>query len=90
MFDNNKLELNYAKLVPNEIRKMIIEKKMIGTASEFSDQKGTPMEFLFDVYEEFLDPSQNIGPFSCPKCRLEVLNVFRKLEPYFLQLNSNQ
>lgn len=88
MFDNNKLELSFAGRVPKEIRKMIIDQKMIEKANELSDVRNTPMEFLFDVYEEFLDPSKNIGPFTCPKCRLEVLNVFRRLEPYFLQLNS--
>lgn len=86
--DNQVLELTFARRVPAEIRKMIIDKKYIETANELSDFPGTPMEFLFDVYEEFLDPSKNIGPFSCPKCRHEVLNVFRRLRPLFLKLNT--
>lgn len=86
--DNSKLEMSYAKRVPKEIRDLILEKKFIETADEYSDALDTPMEFLFDVHEEFLDPSKNIGPFSCPKCRLEVLTIFSRLLPYFLQLKD--
>ena len=87
MMNDNNLMLANAKRIPAEIRRMILEKEMITKAFN-ADVPGTPMEFLFDVYNEFVDPSGNVGNFNCPKCRQEVLNSFKKLHPYLIELNG--
>lgn len=72
---------NIAKRIPEGIRKIIIEKNMIDTASN-SDVPGTPMEYLFDVYAEFLDGNGEYSNWLCPSCRQHVLNDFKKLKEY--------
>lgn len=76
-----------ADKIPKGIRKLIIDKKMIDTAMNLQEKSHDPknpypMEFLFDVYAEFLDPSGEYQNWDCPTCRQHVLDNFRKLKDY--------
>ena len=81
MISNETLLERAAGRIHVDITKIIIEKNLIDTAVD-TPEPGTPMEFLYDVYVEFIDPSGNTGPFSCPKCRQTVLHTFYQLKPY--------
>ena len=72
-----------AGMVPDKIRKHILEEKFIEKAFN-TEVVGTPMEYLFDVYEEFLDPIGEFENWYCYKCREAVLNNWRKILPYLL------
>jgi hypothetical protein len=70
-----------AKKIPEGIRKIIVEEQMIDNATNVAN-RNSPMEYLFDVYAEFLDPSGEFQNFECGKCRHHVLENFKKLKPY--------
>lgn len=70
-----------AQTIPEGIRKIIVEKKLIDSATIYA-VKNSPMEYLFDVHAEFLDPSGEFQNFECAKCRNHVLETFKKLKPY--------
>lgn len=70
-----------AEKIPAQIRTIIKEKNLIDAASIYA-VKGSPMEYLFDVYAEFLDPSGEFQNFECPRCRQHVLENFKKLKPF--------
>lgn len=67
--------------IPESIRKIIKDKDLIDHATIHA-VKGSPMEYLFDVFAEFLDPAGEYQNFECPKCRQHVLENFKKLKPY--------
>lgn len=70
-----------ANKIPEGIRKIIIEKEMVDKATNVAI-RNSPMEYLFDVFAEFLDPSGEYQNFECGKCRHHVLESFKKLKPY--------
>ena len=72
------------KRIPENIRKIIVEEKFIDKAYN-SDVTGTPMEYLFDVYEEFLDAIGEHDSWTCFKCREHILNDWKKMQPYLLK-----
>lgn len=75
----------YQKLserIPNIIKKSIIQEGMIDAANPASTIKNTPMEYLFDVYNTYIDKSGMYDSFSCPKCRMHVLSQWKKIKPY--------
>lgn len=48
----------------------------------------TPMEYLFDVYEEFVDVSGEHDDFSCGQCREHVLKQWRVMHPYLIKMEK--
>lgn len=70
-----------AKRIPENIRKTILEEKFIEKAIN-TDVTGTPMEYLFDVYEEFLDAIGEHDSWTCFKCREHILNDWKKMQNY--------
>lgn len=72
-----------AKKIPEPIRKKIFDEGLIDKAKNLED-RNTPMEYLFDVYEEFIDTSGEHDNWTCWKCREHVLTSFRKLKPYLM------
>lgn len=72
---------NIAKKIPEGIRAIIKEKELIDVAT-LVPVEGSPMQYLFDVYAEFIDVRGEYGNFDCPSCRQHVLNDFKKLKNY--------
>lgn len=70
-----------AKKIPADIRKKILDEGLIDKAVNIQE-KGTPMEYLFDVYEEFIDTSGEHDDWNCWRCREYILAQFRILKPY--------
>ncbi len=82
------LYLEMAKRIPENLRKIIIEEKFIEKAIN-TDITGTPMEYLFDVYQEFLDAIGEHDGWNCFRCREHILNDWRKMEKYLIQIQNN-
>lgn len=78
-----------AERVPPAIRKIIIEEGFIDKAQNV-EVTGTPMEYLFDVYEEFIDVSGEFENWTCFKCREQILINWRKMKPILIEMvNGN-
>ena len=76
-----------AAMVPAGIRKHILEEGFIDKAIN-NDIPGTPMEYLFDVYEEFIDMASEHDDWNCPKCREHILNSWRNIKPFLFELEK--
>ena len=83
----DELYLRIAKKVPKQVRKFILEEDLIGRAVNV-EQTRTPMEYLFDAYETFIDNSSEHDNWQCAKCRAHVLNQWKTLKPYMEQLSN--
>lgn len=77
----DKLLDTIAKKIPEGIRNLIKEKKLVDRATSVPIE-GSPMEYLFDVYAEFIDPTGEYSNWMCPQCREHVLSDFRKIKEY--------
>jgi len=64
------------KKIPADIRKKILDEGLIDKACNIQE-KGTPMEYLFDVYEEFIDTSGEHDDWNCWRCREHILQFFK-------------
>ncbi|MBL0235032.1 MAG: hypothetical protein IPQ08_15465 [Chitinophagaceae bacterium] len=76
-----------AKKIPGPVRKKILDEGIIGLAKNVLEF-GSPMEYLFDVYEEFIDLSGDLDDFTCGKCRGQVLSDFQKMLPILIQFEK--
>ena len=76
-----------AKKIPGTIRRYVLEEGLIDKARNVYDL-GTPMEYLFDVYEEFVDLSGEHDDFTCGRCREHVLHQWYLFRPYLIQLEN--
>lgn len=76
-----------AAKIPVELIKHILAEKFIDKAVNIQ-AANTPMEYLFDVYEEFVDGVGEHDDWTCFKCRDHILQEFRKLKPYLEELNN--
>lgn len=76
-----------AKKVPAGVRKIILEEQFIDLAVN-TETRNSPMEYLFDVYEEFIDNTGEFENWTCFKCREHILTEFRRLKPYLLDLQN--
>lgn len=83
----NKMLLSMAKRIPAGIRRHILQEGLIDKAKNVF-LENTPQEYLHDVWAEFLDPLNEHSDFSCAKCREYVQGMFRKMKPYFEQLET--
>lgn len=89
MMTNDKVMISTAKRVPEGIRKVIVQEQMIEKAVNVP-ATNSPMEYLFDVYLEFIDPTGMHGNWDCARCRQQVIDNFKRLQPYLIQLvNGN-
>lgn len=84
---SDKLMMATAARIPAGIRKGIIEEGFIDKAVNL-EIENSPMQYLFDVYIEFLDAANDAGNWNCFKCREKVLMDFRRLKPYLMELNN--
>ena len=78
-----------AKRIPPNVAKVILEEKFIDLAIN-TELKDTPMEYLFDVYEEFVDVAGEYDDWTCFKCREHALDFFKKTQPYLMELNAGE
>lgn len=76
-----------AKRIPDNIRKVILENGWIDTTKNEHVFNG-PMEYLFDVYEEFVDIRGEHDDFGCFECRGKVLAGWKTLKPYLEELEK--
>lgn len=75
-----------AKKIPGKIRKHIIEEGFIDKARNIMDDK--TFEYLFDVYEEFIDMNGEFDDWTCGRCREKVFKEWQNLKPYLVKLES--
>jgi len=78
-----------AECIPPRVRKIILEEKFIEKAVN-TVNTGTPMEYLFDVYEEFIDAQGEFEDWNCFKCRQNILDNFRKMQPFLIELENGK
>lgn len=78
-----------AQKIPDELRKWILQECFIDRAVNVAAE-GTPMEALFDVYEEFVDAKGEHDDWNCGKCRQFILNQFQTLKPILIELEFEQ
>ena len=76
----DKLLVLTAKKIPSGVRKVILEEGFISKARNIMEIN-TPMEYLFDVYAEFIDGSGEFDDWTCFKCREHILSDFIKMLP---------
>lgn len=76
-----------ADLIPLSIIKTILTGEIIEKAinTEVTD---TPMEYLFDVYEEFVDIRGEFDNWYCYKCRQSILLNWKQMKPHLVELNK--
>jgi hypothetical protein len=70
-----------AHRIPYDVAKKIVDEDMINSARS-TTQLHTPMHYLFLIHDKHIDKSGSYDHWQCPKCRLHVLEVFRKLQPF--------
>lgn len=71
--------IQVADRIPQPIRLKIREGQLIAKAIN-TDVHDTPMEYLFDVYEEFIDISGEHDDWNCWRCRQHILEEFKKMK----------
>jgi len=76
-----------AERIPANVRKIILEECFIDKAFN-TNNTGTAMEYLFDVYEEFIDAMGEFEDWSCFKCRQAILDNFKKMKIYLIELEN--
>jgi hypothetical protein len=76
-----------AELIPASIIKTILAGEIIEKAinTEVTD---TPMEYLFDVYEEFIDTRGEFDNWFCYKCRQSILLNWREMKKFLIEINE--
>lgn len=74
------LKLEMAKKIPAGVRKTILEEKFIDKAVN-TEARNSPMEYLFDVFEEFIDVRGEHNDWYCFLCRDYILAKFKGLKP---------
>lgn len=75
-----------AKLIPAPIRSKILELNHIKKA--VNNTNDPSMEYLFDAYEEFIDLSGEFEDWTCGRCRQHILDEFKKIHPFLIQLEN--
>ena len=78
---------NMAKKVPADLRKHILQEGLIDKAINV-DTKNTAMEYLFDVYHEFVDTTREHDDWYCPKCRQHVLSQWKRMKTHLLLIEN--
>lgn len=81
------LNIDIAKRIPEGIRKHILQERLIDKAVNIQSIN-SPMEYLFDVYEEFIDVAGEHNDWGCHKCRQHILIDMQRLKPYLEQLQN--
>lgn len=80
--------LKDARKLPHAIRAAILAERLIEVAVNYHEFD-SPMEYLFDVYHEYIDPSGMNNDFACHKCRQKVLDHWHELLPSLQQLEQD-
>ena len=80
------IEVVLAK-IPPDIRKNIVDNRMIERASEVPI-KNSPMQYLFMIYNGFINTRGEYDNWNCPKCRMHILTEWRKLLPKLKEMQS--
>jgi hypothetical protein len=75
------VNLQRAQLIPSKIRRIIIEQNLIK-----SIQKEAVYEYLFDVYEHFVDFAKEWNDYSCAKCRNHITEDWKNMESSLKEL----
>jgi hypothetical protein len=79
-------KINAAK-IPAVIRDKILDEGIIDKANT-NYVHGSHMEFLFDVYMEFIN-NDEFDDFSCPRCRTSVHDAFLHMKPHLIELKKS-
>lgn len=72
-----------ASKIPKDIKESILDENLIDAAYNTASIN-TPMEYLFDVYQEFIDKNGEYDDWTCHKCRQHILDYWKQLKPYLL------
>jgi hypothetical protein len=76
-----------ARRVPPKIRAIILQEQFIDKALNV-ELRDTPMEYLFDVYQEFVDSTREYDDWSCHKCRGHVLEIWKRMKPFLERVET--
>lgn len=77
-----------ARRVPLKLRTHILQEGFIDKAVNVQVED-TPMEYLFDVYQEFVDNGKGeYNDWNCHKCRGHVLDAWKKMKPYLEKMEA--
>jgi hypothetical protein len=80
--------LQAARLIPPRIRKAVLREGLIDIATDIQEHNSV-FEYLFDVYETFIDSNGEHNDWECGRCRSYVLGEWRKLQPYLVKLEAD-
>lgn len=78
-----------AEKIPAVLRKNILQEGWIDTVVNVHEN-GTPMDFLFEIYEEYVDTTGENDDFGCGKCRQKVIDGWRKMKDYLIKLENGK
>lgn len=82
-------DLEAAKRIPANTRKTLLEEKFIERAVNIGEIN-TPMEYVFDVFEEFVDIAGEHDDWNCHHCRQAVLQRMQQLLPKLKELEAQK
>lgn len=77
-------KLEAARRIPRKIRKEIIENELI----EKSETSNVTFEYLFDIYEHFIDIRGEHDDYNCAKCRNFIKQEWLDLKQHLETLNN--
>jgi hypothetical protein len=77
-----------ARRIPDTIRKEILENRFIDIAVPTHDFN-TPFEYLFDVYEQFVDVAGQYNDYACAPCRQKIFEQWKLLKPLLEELEND-
>lgn len=83
---NERISAARAAKIPAPIRKKIVDEQTIEKANA-GYREGSEMEFLFDVYLEFVDDTE-FDDFTCPICRIKVYEAFVGMSKYIKEMEG--
>ncbi len=75
--------------IPVEVRRIILENNYIDVARPFQEY-GTPFEYLFDVYMEFIDRNSHFNDYGCSNCREHILQEWKLLKQHLEDLEHGK
>lgn len=80
--DNKDIAIAALKQIPKGLWQEVVDNTL---KAWNTNDYGTPMEYLFDVYEEFIDLSGEHDDWNCWTCRNHILIFFQTYRPWLME-----
>jgi len=75
-----------AQQVPAKFRNQILEENLIYKA--IPQPEDTHMKMLFIIWQNYIEPGNEMLDMACNKCLYEMLNKYKLLQPHFITLTK--